>query len=587
MAIVKDLIDEQRELANGRSRWETYWRQVSAWVLPQTEEFDRIINTGSSSQSVMAVMGTPVAAERSKFIYDMTSLWAIDRLTAGLISLKTPESDYWHDLNVDNDFGYEPTHEELLALERVRNYLFKVRANPKSGFWPAHKAAVKSMCAFGDGWLYIKELMGGRLPFSYEFMPLPEMYPAVGTDGQPNRMFRVFNWSAYQVRSEFGERAGSKVTEMANDNKKKHTPVRVMHAVRPRNDEYRNNPGLRGAEFASWYCLPEEDHLIGEGGFWEFPFTRYAWSNIGARPYCEGPVAYAIAEIQSLNEMARNELIAHQMVTRPPLATHGKNFMRLNFNPGAQNPGLINGDGRPLFAPLNGGVRPDLANSVMELRRNSVREALYLNLWQILIQDQPGQQETATEAMLRAQEKGEMLGPVGISMNEGLSHNTDREVNVLSRKGAFAEGSPLAMPESLQGAEVAPQFTSPLDRLRQVSQVIGAQRTVEMALVLEQIMPGITARLDANEILELAQHVYGAPKAILLDRKAGDAARQRAGMATQAAQTAGLVQAGGEAARSAGEGAMAAAGGVEALRQSPVLQRALQQYQQQATRQAA
>jgi hypothetical protein len=536
------------------------------------------------------VMGTPVASERSKHIYDMTSLWAIDRLTSGLISLKTPESDYWHDLNVDNDFGYEPTHDEALALERTRNYLFKVRANPKSGFWPAHKAAVKSMAAFGDGWLFIKELMGDRLPFGYEFMQLAEMYPAVGPDGQPNRMFRVFNWSAYQIATQWPDSCGDKVRQMANDPKKRHTPFRVMHAVRPRGDEYRGRMGVAGAKFASWYCLPEEDHLIGEGGFWEFPFTRYAWSNIGQRPYCEGPVAYAIAEIQSLNEMARNELIAQQMVTRPPLATHGKNFMRLNFNPGAQNPGLINGDGRPLFAPLNGGVRPDLAQAVMDSRRNSVREALYLNLWQVLIQDVGGQPETATEAMLRAQEKGEMLGPVGISMNEGLSANVDREVNILSRKGAFREESPLAMPQSLAGAEVAPQFTSPLDRLRQIGQVIGAQRTIEIAMVLEQLQPGITARLDVDEILELAQHVYGAPRNMLRDRKAGEAARQQASMTQQAGTTAALTQAGGEAARAVGEGAVAAAGGVEALRQSPILQQALQRASQQrppAVRQAA
>lgn len=578
--IVQDILDEFDGLASGRTRWERYWRQISAWVLPQTDQFDSMVQRADTS-SIMAVTGTPVAAERSKQIYDMTSLWAIDRLTSGLVSLKTPESDNWHDLDRDDDFNFEPaSHDERLALERLRDYLFKMRANPNSGFWPSHKAAIKSMCAFGDGWQFIKEENGNRTPFSYQFIQLPEVFPGVGSNGRPDRMFRPFLWTAHQIATEFREKAGTKVLDMANDPKRRHERLRVMHAVRPRTDEQRNQIGVRGAKFASWYILPEDKHLIGEGGFWEFPFTRYAWSNQGQRPYSEGPVAYAIAEIQSLNALARDELIAAGQALRPPLGVIGKNFGRINFNPGAVNPGLVNGDGRPLFSPLNTGARPDFAAVVMEPRRNAVREALYLNLWQILISDTHAGPETATEAMLRAQEKGEMLGPVGISLNEGLSANVDREVGILNRKGAFRQGSPLAMPESMGGAEIAPQFTSPLDRLRKVSQIVGAQRTLELAIALEQIKPGTIARIDADAILELAQDVYGAPAKMLLSREVGQQAVAAAAQQQNTMTALGGAQMAGDAARSAGEGAVAAAQGTEALRSSPALANALQRFTQ-------
>ena len=575
--VVQDLLDEFDGIASGRTRWERYWRQISAWVLPQTDQFDQMAQRSDSS-SINAVVGTPVAAERSRNIYDMTSLWAIDRLTSGLVSLKTPESDNWHDLDRDDDFHFEPTnHEERLALERLRDYLFKMRANPNSGFWPSHKAAVKSMCAFGDGWQFIKEESGNRTPFSYRFIQLPEVFPSVGPNGRPNRMFRPFLWTAHQIATEFGDKAGSKITDMANDPKRRHERVRVMHAVRPREDGNRSGKlGARGAKFESYYFLPEDKHLIGEGGFYEFPFTRYAWSNQGQRPYSEGPVAYAIAEIQSLNSMARDELIAAGQALRPPLATIGKNFGRINFNPGAINPGLVNGDGAPLFAALNSGARPDFAQAVMQPRREAVREALYLNLWQILISDQSAGPETATEAMLRAQEKGEMLGPVGISLNEGLSANVDREVGILGRKGAFLKGSPLAMPDTLAGAEIAPQFTSPLDRLRKVSQIVGAQRTLELAVALEQVKPGTLARIDTNVMLELAQDVYGAPAKMLLSRDVGDQAAKQAQQQQQTATAIGGAEAAGNAARSMGEGATAAAQGTEALKSSPALAQALQ-----------
>lgn len=580
MTAVKDLKDEWTELANGAEPWRRYQRNIAAWVLPQTETFDNLVNMGSGSAGVMAVTGTPVAAERSKHIYDMTSLWAIDRLTAGMVSLKTPESDFWHDLNIDDDFGVEQSYEEKVALEKVRNYMFKMRGNPKSGFWPAHKAAVKSMCAFGDGWLYVKEMMGARVPWAYEFMSLPELYPAVGPDGQPNRMYRVFNWTAHQIATEFGDKAGAKITAMANDNKKRHERVRVMHAVRPRSDEMRNNPGLRGAKFASWYCLPDDNVMIGEGGFWEFPFTRYAWSNTGQKAYCEGPVAICLAEIQSLQEMAKNELIASQMLLRPPLATAGKNFTRLNFNAGATNPGLINGDGNPLFAPLNAGVRPDFAQAIMESRRNSLREMLYLNLWQILVQSQGSEQETATRSMLRAQEKGEMLGPVGISMNEGLSHNVEREVGILNRKGAFRGESPLALPDSVDDTDnISPKYTSPLDRLRRMGQVNGVRQMLEFLPALEAVKPGASARVDADEILELVQDVMGAPAKTLKAREVSDAAAAQNQQMQGIAGTVEAAQGAGEAMRSIGEGGAALAQGAEATAAAPALQQLLSQVQ--------
>lgn len=575
MGVVNDIIDEQQELANVKHPWDAYHRNIANWVLPQTEQFDTLINTGSGSGAIMAVATHPVAAQRSKHLYDMTSLWAIDRLTAGLISLKTPESDYWHDLNIDDDFGYVATYDEKVALERVRDYLFKVRGNPKSGFWSSHRAAVKSMAGFGDGWQYIKEVAGQRLPFAYEFMPINELFPAVGSDGQPNRMHRVFSWTAAQIAQEFGDKSGERVLKMAADPKQRHTRVKLLHAVRPRSDEQRNVLGLRGAKFASYYVLPEDNHLIGEGGYWEFPFVRYAWSNHGQRPFCEGPVAICIAEIQTLQEMSKNELIASQMLTRPPIATSGKNFTRINFNPGAVTPGLINGAGQQLFAPLNAGVRPDFAREVIEARRNSLREMLYLNLWQILVSDQGGPEETATRSMLRAQEKGEMLGPVGISMNEGLAANVDREINILSRKGAFRPESPLAMPESIDGRDVSPAFTSPLDRMRRMGQVNGIRQTLEFLEPLAAIKPEVAQRIDVDEIIETVQDVSGAPAKMLGSREMAAQAKEQMDAQNAAATSIGAAQASGDAMQSLGAGVQQAAAGAEATAASPALRRIL------------
>jgi hypothetical protein len=571
MGIVAELTSEFEALSTARLPWEKYWRAIAAYVLPQTEGFDRLFSTNATA-AITSVVSTPVASAKSKDIYDMTSLWAIDRLTAGILSLKTPEAYTWHDIGIDDDFGYDPTQPEMVALEKLRDYLFRVRGNPASNFWPSQRAAVKSMCAFGDGWLFVPEVHGNsRLAYRYEYIPLPEIYPAVGPDGRPNRMFRMFRRSALQLAAQFGEKIGARLMAMARDPKRGHDTVRVLHAIRPRDPVAQGRVlGVRGGAFESHYALPDDEIHIGESGYYEFPFVRYAWSDTGTKPFSEGPVSFALGEIKSLQELSKLELLAAQAVLKPPLGVAGKNFSKLNFNPGVVNPGLVNPEGKPLFAPLNQGVRPDFANIVTQARRQTLREMLYLNLWQILVNDR---EVTATEAMLRAQEKGELLGPVGISMNAGLGGLVDREVAVLNRRNAFKSGSPLEMPSSLGQRDISPQFTSPLDRLRRMGELIGMQRLIEFAGLIAKATGdvGIFQRFDLDEMISIAQDVLGAPAVVLRDREevSKDQQQQESVMNFMRLMEAG--RQGGEAAQALGAGAAALGQADQVAQQQPNL----------------
>lgn len=580
MTVVQDLIDEWGGLADMRSPWETYWRDIARYVLPHTQVNEMLLARHPTA-AIRSVVDAPAAARRSKDLYDMTSLWAVERLSAGMLSLKTPESQTWHDLSKGDIFGGKETHEEKVALERLRDYLFAVRSNPKTGFWASHRSAIRSMCAFGDGWQFIEEIpgSGAKVPFRYQYIPLPELFPGVDPAGQPDRMFRIFRQSALQCATQFGhENLPANIQRMLDDEKQKHHTVRVMHAVKPRDEQARGGRiGMRGSPFASFYAFPDDKHLIGEGGFNEFPFVRYAWTNTGTTPFSEGPVAIALGEIKSLQEMAKNELIAVQTAVRPAYGTFGKNYVKLNLNPAAVNPGMVSAEGRPLFSALNTGVRPDFAQAVIEARRNSIREMLYLNLWQIIIQDRT---ETATEALIRAQEKGELLGPVGISLNEGLSHMTDREVAILGRKRAFDDDSPLAMPDSMADADVAPTFTSPLDRLRRMGEMVGMSRLVEFAMLLGGGDPNqsakVMARFDIDEMLDKAQAILGAPASALVARETAEGSRGQQDQMSQMMMALQALKGGGDAAQSIGAGAAQLAEGAEMAQNAPALAGAME-----------
>src|SRR3990167_5345230 len=175
MSLVQDLLDRLKQLQSDRLLWEQHWLDIARYALPDAERFDTMFSTGSNAAIIDSVVSEPVAAKRSKEIFDMTSLWAIDRGANGTLSLVTPQSGTWHDLAADDPFGGEATDEEARFYELLRDYLFSGRANPRSGFWTGHKAAVRSMWAFGTGVLFVEESQRGiTTPIAYRYIPLSD-----------------------------------------------------------------------------------------------------------------------------------------------------------------------------------------------------------------------------------------------------------------------------------------------------------------------------------------------------------------------------------------------------------------------------
>ena len=191
---------------------------------------------------------------------------------------------------------------------------------------------------------------------------------------------------------------------------------------------------------------------------------------------------------------------------------------------------------------------------------------LGINLFQVLTEN-PNQ--SATESLIKADEKGQILGPIGSNLQAGLHDLMERELGIMERKRAFAPDSAFRVPSSLQGKEFTPKFTSPLDRARRANEVLGIQRTLEvvgMALQIAEANPekamGIVNRLDFAEILRVVREVTGAPASMLLGDNDFNQINDRQMQQMQMQQAMSVAQQGAEVANNA----MPAAGqGMEIL----------------------
>ena len=97
MTIVTDILDRADHLAEKRQPWERVWLDTVKYALPMGERF---FGHGPGARRAMIdhfAFG-PRAEERGRDIFDATSVWSVDRLTAGLESLTTPSTEKWHGL---------------------------------------------------------------------------------------------------------------------------------------------------------------------------------------------------------------------------------------------------------------------------------------------------------------------------------------------------------------------------------------------------------------------------------------------------------------------------------------------------------
>jgi hypothetical protein len=226
----------------------------------------------------------------------------------------------------------------------------------------------------------------------------------------------------------------------------------------------------------------------------------------------------------------------------PPILLHddgilGGGAMTVNMRPGGLNPGGVDRNGRALIQPFSTGARVDINEQKMEQRRAAIDDAFLVSLFQILVETP---RMTATEALIRAQEKGMLLAPtMGRQQSECLGPQIEREIDLLM----FHRILPSMPPELVEaGGEYEIVYDSPMSRMQRAEELVGVQRTMELLAPFAQIDPSVLDVFDRDALARLTAEVSGVPTPVLRSQEAVDAIRQQRAqqeqeaMAIQAAQ---------------------------------------------------
>jgi len=491
-----DILEKHERMRQQRVYFEKVWQDIADRIIPRKADFKR--QRGKINE--------PKGERRTEKIFDAAPALALDRFAAAMHSLVTPRNQQWHSLR--------PMQPALAEDDEVKGYLEEVNKLLFSARYSANFDNQVHECyfdsgAFGNMAMFIGDRLGRSL--YYRTVPIDQLFFMENEYGIVDLVHREFPMTARQAAQKFGlDHLPMPIKDAAE--KRPEQEFWFVHCVKPREDADVSRKDYRGMAFASYFIAVDSREIVGEGGYRSFPYAVSRYAVTSGEVYGRGPAQLILPDVMMLNEMNRTTIQAAQLAVLPPLLAHRDGILdAIRMTPAAINYGGVDDNGRQMIQPLTTGSRPEIGLELMDQKRALINDAFWNTLFQILV-DTPSM--TATEAMLRAQEKGALLAPTASRIEaEFLNPMVEREMDILAAAGVLPP-----MPEKLMeaGGLFEVEYTSPLERARRAEEGVSILRTFEQLAPLAQIAgPTVFKRFNFDEAAKVLADVNGVPAKIM------------------------------------------------------------------------
>jgi orotate phosphoribosyltransferase-like protein len=469
---VQDVMHQQQQLESDRATWESHWREIAERILPRQDDFQTKRVGGE---------------KHTEKIFDATAPLALERAAAAIDSLITPETQQWHSLEPE-DPALLDDPDTIAYLEEVTKMLFRMRYRPGANFAAQAHECYMSLMAFGTDGLYIDDVLG--VGTRYKSIALAEMYIAENHAGAVDLVHRKFEYTVRQAVQKWGNKVPQAIAKLLDKEPFRKFPF--IHCVKPNQDLMPGKRDYTGMDFSSYYVSIEGKEMMDIGGYRTSPYAVARHVTAPRETYGRSPAMTVLADIKMVNEMEKTTLRAAHKIVDPPLLVYGDGVLNaFSARPGSLNYGGVDDQGRQLVHPLKTGANIPIVLEMSEAKRKVINDAFYVTLFQILVENP---RMTATEALIRAQEKGQLLAPtVGRQQSEFLGPIIERELDILAAAGALP---PMPRQLARRGGGVKAIYTSPLSRLRRAEDGVAISRTIEQLSPLAQAKPDVMDVFD-------------------------------------------------------------------------------------------
>lgn len=496
-----------------RTNWDNHWQEIARVIHPDAGDFNQTYSRGT---------------KRTQDIFDSKPVFGLERFATALESLLTPRTELWHRIvpqfrQLNEEPGVRPWFEE------VNDLLFAERLRPGAGYYSSVHSVFKQIGAFGSAPLFVDGHPRGGL--EYRADQLSQIYVVNNPQGIADTFFRHYKLDRKQALQEFGDRMPRELRSKMEQHPYEQDEYLSLVLPREEGADPLRVDGL-GMPFAAYEVSVSTRENVVESGFEELPYMFPRYSRNSCEAYGRSPAMLVLPDIHTRNEMMKTHLRAGHNAVDPPILTYDDGVVGFGarvprMTPGAINYGGLDAQGRPLIQPYNTGNRPDLSVDLMREFGESIRDAFLETFFTLLVDT--GREMTAFEVAQRAQEKGQLIGPVvGRLQEELLGPQIRRELGLLFRQGRLPPPPPVLLE---LGIPYDIEYESPATRLSKFERITGLPQWFNvMAPFLEQ-NPGLLDQIaNPIEVGIGTWDILGLPKGWLVD------AQERARIAEAQAQ---------------------------------------------------
>ena len=494
--LTKTLLKRFDRLKSNRQNWESHWQEVADYMQPRKADVTKTRSKGD---------------KRTELIFDSSPMQSVELLAASLHGMLTNPATPWFSLKFKGA-DLENDDDAKAWLEEATEVMYT--AFNRSNFQQEIFELYHDLITFGTAAMFIEEDEEDVLKFSTRH--INEMYISENDKGRIDTIFRKFRLTARAAIQKFGANVSNNIVTVHK--KDPYEEIDIIHAVYPRSDFDPKKQDKENMPFESVYFEAGTGDELSVSGFREFPFVVPRYLKASHEIYGRSPAMTALPDVKMLNEMSKTTIKSAQKQVDPPLLVPDDGFiLPVRTVPGGLN--FYRAGTRDRIETLNIGANTPLGLNMEEQRRNSIRNAFYVN--QLMMQNGP--QMTATEVIQRNEEKMRLLGPVlGRLQSELLKPLIDRAFSLILRKNLFPQA-----PEFLAGQDIEIEYVSPLAKAQKSTELQSIMRGIEILGSLANVAP-VFDHVNMDKLVKHLMDVVGVPQKVLKSSSEVQADRQAA-----------------------------------------------------------
>ncbi len=479
--VIKEQEREEQLAANFRN----LYQEVADHMLPRENQIIGVRTPGE---------------DKSQQIFDPTAMLDLQDMVSGLSAAFFPPGELSFALTVkDRALANADTVKRYLALasQIAHDELFE------SNFMLQLNETLSSLIGFGIGNMFSEWTVGTGLNFKdwdVSFYTIKQ-----NSSGRVDTVIIKYPLTARQAVQEFGDSVGEKVLEaiLKPDTTEKIFPF--IHRVRPRPNAERN---LNLIDFLnmpleSLYVNIDEQIVVDEGGFDEFPYAVPRWKKSSNEKYGRGQGTIALSVTKELQQMHADFVECGNKWNNPPrevldIAVEG----RVDVRPGADNRVTQMNSIRSLDDAVKGNF--PITKDMLEFTQGLIHRIFFVDVFAPLA-NLPGDRRTTVEIRERVKQAVKKLaGPIYRLQSELFTPVITRSVLLLIRNGVIPRP-----PAELQGQGFGIEYISELALAIRDQQSQAFIQFADLVSALDPMFPGAKDIVNIDRSLPDIAYTFG------------------------------------------------------------------------------